>query len=237
MAAVESGPNRHWESSFQNKSAKTSVLFGHRNRSTATASRQTGVCPHRAPMCADSVEWGFASVGRCPQSSTVASEPGHRWLDGAVWRSSRCSAWQSVEVSDTTSDGLTEGETRLLIDGLSDDVAFVWALIDLGIRANPPVVDEPPSTGTRSLPPLGASSVWLVVAWSGSEESEYVNPAQPAGTVAPVKHVEEALQAVRERVERACHVAESNSDWAFSCWLVNTDAGDAIARLALDRGK
>lgn len=236
MAAVESGPNRHWESSFQNKSAKTSVLFGHRNRSTATASRQTGVCPHRAPMCADSVEWGFASVGRCPQSSTVASEPGHRWLDGAVWRSSRCSAWQSVEVSDTTSDGLTEGETRLLIGGLSDDVAFVWALIDLGIRANPPVVDEPPSTDAiaaafGSLERLVGSGLVRI------GRIEYVNPAQPAGTVAPVKHVEEALQAVRERVERACHVAESNSDWAFSCWLVNTDAGDAIARLALDRGK
>jgi hypothetical protein len=47
-------------------------------------------------------------------------------------------------VSDGDLDGLSAGEIELLIDGLSDDVSFDWALIHLGLRANPPIDDEPP---------------------------------------------------------------------------------------------
>ena len=40
---------------------------------------------------------------------------------------------------------ISAGEVELLADGLSDDVSFAWALINLGLRANPPPVDERPS--------------------------------------------------------------------------------------------
>jgi hypothetical protein len=138
-------------------------------------------------------------------------------------------------VDNAAADGLTAGETELLIEGLSDDISFSWALIHLGIRANPPLVDKPPGADV------------IVAAFESFERLvagglvrlgriEYVDPRQPAGTVAPVKHVGEPLPVVRERVEQACKDARKWDDWAFSCWLVNTDAGDAMARLALGRG-
>ena len=43
---------------------------------------------------------------------------------------------------------LTGGEIELLIDGLSDDVSFAWALIHLGLRDNPPLDDVPPNAET-----------------------------------------------------------------------------------------
>ena len=40
---------------------------------------------------------------------------------------------------------LSQHEIELLINGLTDDVAFVWVLIHVGIRANPPTDPRPPS--------------------------------------------------------------------------------------------
>jgi hypothetical protein len=130
-------------------------------------------------------------------------------------------------------DELSLAETELLIDCLSDDVSFNWALIDLGLRANPPDDDVPPSLEmiaaafarfdrllTRQLIKLGR-----VI---------YADPNQPRGTVGPVKHVSEPIAEVRQRVEQACSDAIDWSDWAFCCWIVTTDAGDAIARTALE---
>lgn len=138
---------------------------------------------------------------------------------------------QAVAVGDAAADGLTAGETQLLIDGLSDDIAFHWALIDLGIRANPPVVNQPPvaadiDAAFESFERLVARGLVRL------GRMEYVDPTQPPGTVAPVKHVEEPIQLVRQRVEQACHEARTLPDWAFSCWLVTTETGDALARLA-----
>jgi hypothetical protein len=138
---------------------------------------------------------------------------------------------QYALVADGGRDGLSAGEIELLIDGLSDDVSFDLALIHLGLRGNPPVDDVPPSAETigaafahferlvgRNLVKLG--------------RIEYVDPNQPQGTVASVKHTSEPLTEVRNRVEKACSAAAQWGDWAFSCWLVNTDAGDAAARRA-----
>jgi hypothetical protein len=142
---------------------------------------------------------------------------------------------QSVTVDDAVADGLTTGETELLIDGLSDDVAFHAALIDLGIRANPPIVNKPPNDDAIA---AAFESFERLIARGLVRlgRIEYVDPTQPMGTVGPVKHVEEPIHVVRERVEQACHDAEEWPNWAFSRWLVTTDAGDALARLALGQG-
>lgn len=121
----------------------------------------------------------------------------------------------------------------MLIDGLSDDISFSWALIDLGLRGDPPVDAAPPSPETISaafahfdrLLDRGLVKIGRV---------RYVDPDQPRGTVAPVMHVSEPITEVRNRVEEACSTASDWGDWAFSCWLVTTDAGDAVARQALE---
>jgi hypothetical protein len=58
---------------------------------------------------------------------------------------------------------------------------------------------------------------------------EYVNPDEAAGSVAPVKHVAEPIDAVRARVERECAQASRDTDWTFACWLVTTSAGRETA--------
>ncbi len=128
---------------------------------------------------------------------------------------------------------LSAEEIELLIHGLSDDLAFEWALIHLGLRANPPAVDESPSAHVIEsaferfdrLSSAGLIAIGRV---------EYVDPTTPPGTVAPVKHVAEPISVVKDRVQQACASASEWHDWAFSCWLVNTNAGDLIARRALD---
>jgi hypothetical protein len=137
-------------------------------------------------------------------------------------------------VDDAAADGLTAGETELLIGGLSDDVSFSWALIHLGIRPNPPLVDKPPG-GDAIVAAFESFERLVAGGLVKLAMIEYVDPRQPAGTVAPVRHVEEQVHVVKERVEQACKDARKWDEWAFSCWLVNTDAGDAIARLVLGR--
>ncbi len=63
---------------------------------------------------------------------------------------------------------------------------------------------------------------------------EYVDLDTPPGTFAPVRHIAEPIDLVRSRVRQACATASDSSDWAFSCWLVNTDEGDLVAQRALD---
>ncbi len=132
-------------------------------------------------------------------------------------------------------DVLSPGEIGLLVDGLDDDVDFTWSLIHLGIRGNPPLADVPPSpemvaTAFRHLEVLverGLISIGRV---------EYVDPRQPANSGGPVRHRAEPIATVRQRVEEACAAATDWADWAFSCWLVNTEAGDAVARQAAEAG-
>jgi hypothetical protein len=45
------------------------------------------------------------------------------------------------------------------------------------------------------------------------------------------------MDTVVSRVEAAVRTARISDDWAFSCWVVNTDQGNVIARQALDREK
>ena len=61
----------------------------------------------------------------------------------------------------TVNDELTAGEVEILVDGLSDDVAFSWALIHLGIGTNLPAHDLP-RVPTRSLRPSPVSSAWYL---------------------------------------------------------------------------
>ena len=129
-------------------------------------------------------------------------------------------------------NGLTKGEVEILIDGLSDDVSFGWALIHLGIHGNPRAEKAPASakeiaaafTSFERLAAAGLAKLGRI---------EAVDPAPPAGTLARATHVEEPIRDVRERAERLCCHAKHSWEWTFCCWLVNTEAGNAVARLAL----
>lgn len=125
---------------------------------------------------------------------------------------------------------LSGGEADVLIDGLSDDVAFVWVLIHLGLRGNPPSDPGPPrgpevGAALQALDTLSRAGLLKV------GRVEYVDGGPP-GRVAPVKHVVEPMDEVAARVHAA---VRSGSDWEWSCWAVNTPAGDEAARQALGR--
>ncbi len=131
----------------------------------------------------------------------------------------------------TIDDELTAGEVEILVHGLSDDIDFSWALIRLGIRANPPVENVPPSVD--QIAEAFTSFERLVLgSFAKLGRIEYVDQGPP-GRVAPVRHVEEFIHDVRERVDRVCRQATDWGDWAFCCWLVNTDKGDAVASRAI----
>ena len=69
--------------------------------------------------------------------------------------------------------------------------------------------------------------------------TEYLDGG-PSGRFGPVRHVAEALSSVRQRVEAACTEVGATfgrPDWEYSCWLVNTDRGDAVARGAVEARK
>lgn len=56
----------------------------------------------------------------------------------------------------------------------------------------------------------------------------------PPGRVAPVEHIAEPIGEVRQRVENACR---SDAESEFACWLVDTLAGDEVARLGESRSR
>lgn len=133
---------------------------------------------------------------------------------------------QTVSVS----SDLTTGEAELLIAGLSDDVAFVWVLILLGIRANPPAGTGPPAPSEVEAAFLALHRL-SVAGLVKVGRTEYVDGGPP-GRVAPVKHVEEPLSVVKSRVLAAC---DHGPDWEWSRWVVNTEDGNEIARHLRDR--
>jgi hypothetical protein len=123
---------------------------------------------------------------------------------------------------------LTTGEVQILIDGLSDEVSFTWALVHLGVRANPPARDTPPSPD--EIAAAFASFERLVTGgFARLGRMEAVGKGQP-GWPTPARHIEEPIRDVRERVDRVCRRARAWSDWAFCCWLVNTEKGHVFAR-------
>lgn len=126
-------------------------------------------------------------------------------------------------------EGLSAGEVEVLVDGLTDDVAFNWVLIHLGLRGNPPDAPGPPSeaavtaafTSLEALVGRGLGKVGRI---------EHIDGGPP-GRYAPVRHVEEPTPVVRQRVLEACHAGDG---WEWSCWYVNTEDGDTAARHALE---
>lgn len=129
---------------------------------------------------------------------------------------------------DSVGLALTDGELELLIGGLTDDISFDIALIDLGLRGNPPEREGPPDAiqidaAFRSYERLLNAGLIRV------GRVQYLDGGPP-GRVAPVEHIEERFVDIRSRVDGACRTASNWGDWAFSCWSVNSDAGDALAR-------
>jgi hypothetical protein len=116
---------------------------------------------------------------------------------------------------------LSPGELALLRDAETDDVSFVWVLIDLGLRENPPSSPDwrpGPSeieSAFRALERLQSRGLIDV------GRLEYVDRGPP-GRVAPLRHVAEALAAVRQRVKAEIASARGPDDWEFSCWVVAT---------------
>ena len=109
-------------------------------------------------------------------------------------------------------------------DGASDDVAFVWVLVHLGIGANSPDRSGPPTVSEveRAFVVLDRLSQLGLV---DVGKMSYIDGG-PSGRVAPVKHVREPLPDVRERVLAA---VVGGGDWEFSCWVISTPAGVALA--------
>jgi hypothetical protein len=128
-------------------------------------------------------------------------------------------------------DGVrSDGNHELLINGLSDDVSFLWVLIDLGLLSNPPGHNGNPSPADVD----AAFATLSRLQTAGLIEVgriEYVDGGPP-GRFAPVKHVPEELPVCRERALHGLNTGDW-SDWAHSCWVVNTDKGDEIARAVL----
>jgi hypothetical protein len=125
---------------------------------------------------------------------------------------------------------VSDGEAELLIGGLTDDVAFVWVMTHLGLRGNPPGVAGPPT------PDQIDEALGVLERLSGAGlvkvgRTEHLDGGPP-GRVAPVRHVEEPLDVVAERVRARC-AEDLDGDWEWSCWVVNTDAGDAVAHRVL----
>ena len=123
---------------------------------------------------------------------------------------------------------LTRGEVGLLADGLTDDISFDIALIDFGVRGNPPVRNEPPDANQidaafRSYERLLDADLIRL------GRVKYIDGGPP-GRVEPVEHMAEPLTKVRARVEESCRTAMDWGDWAFSCWSVNTETGDERVR-------
>jgi hypothetical protein len=135
----------------------------------------------------------------------------------------RCRTVEPVDRPD-----VTEGEAALLVDGLRDDVSFSWVLIHLGLRGNPPPDPSPP---TAQVIEAAFETIERLVGAGlvTTGRLEYIDGGPP-GRAAPFRHVAESLDLVRQRVERT---ATADDGWEWSCWTVNTTAGDAIARQIL----
>jgi hypothetical protein len=131
---------------------------------------------------------------------------------------------ECVSMGSVTTDfeaDLSPGELALLQDAETDDVSFVWVLIDLGLRENPPSSPDwrPGSSeiesAFRALERLQSRGLIDV------GRLEYVDGGPP-GRVTPLRHVAEPLAAVRQRVEAEIASARRPDDWEFSCWVVAT---------------
>ena len=117
---------------------------------------------------------------------------------------------------------------------MSDEIAFNWVLKYLGIQPN-----------TRPAPnwiPAASDLQLAFASLRGMNDESLIRVGRmayvdggPPGRVAPTKHVEEDFDEVVRRVEAAVQSASVTTDWAFSCWVVNTEQGSAVIRRTLER--
>jgi hypothetical protein len=95
---------------------------------------------------------------------------------------------------------LSPAELALLRDAEADDVSFVWVLISLDLR------DNPPSNPARRPGQSEIDSAFHALERLHSRglinvgRIEYEDGG-PSGRVAPVRHIAEPLSVVRQRVE------------------------------------
>lgn len=127
---------------------------------------------------------------------------------------------------------LSPGEIEVLIDGESDDVAFDWLLIHLGIRSNPAERPGPP-TIEEALAALSSVEKLVTAGLVRIGRIEYIDGGPP-GRVAPVKHVSEPIEVVRQRVVAHLESGDMADNWRWLCWAVNTELGDLAARHAFE---
>ncbi len=127
---------------------------------------------------------------------------------------------------------LSPGEIEVVVDGESDDVAFDWLLIHLGIRSNPPERPGPP-TVEEALAALGGVERLVTAGLVRIGRIEYIDGGPP-GRVAPVKHVSESIEVVRQRVVAHLESGDVSNNWRWLCWAVNTELGDIAARHTLE---
>lgn len=126
---------------------------------------------------------------------------------------------------------LSPGEIEILIDGESDDVAFDWVLIHLGIHTNagdrpgPPTVDE-------ALAAIAAVEGLVTAGLVRIGRVEYIDGGPP-GRFGPIKHVSEPVDVVRRRVVSHLQSGDLSDEWRWLLWVVNTESGDTAARHAL----
>lgn len=116
-------------------------------------------------------------------------------------------------------DNLLPGEQELVAGAASDDVAFNWVLINLGIASNPPPhPDWRPSNADvdRAFESLGRLVRRGLIQVG---RIEYIDGGRP-GRVAPVRHVSESLDVVRRRVDESVKAGQTWDEWAYSCWVV-----------------
>jgi hypothetical protein len=122
---------------------------------------------------------------------------------------------------------LTEGEVAILVDGLSDEVGFIYVMHHLGFGAY--VGAGPGAERSRAVQSAIDSLRRLVdrgLVLVGY--TQYVDGGPP-GRLAPYEHVSESPDDVWRRLRSDSLSTEPGAlDW--SCWCVNSPAGDEVAR-------
>lgn len=121
----------------------------------------------------------------------------------------------------TAISNLTPGERELLSAAEYDDIDVGWACIHLGVRTNGPpspiraTQDEIDACfdSLNRLHDLGLISIGRM---------EY-DDGGPPGRVAPVHHVSEPIELVKQRVEEVARKAADEWEWQFSAWMVLKD--------------
>jgi hypothetical protein len=117
----------------------------------------------------------------------------------------------------TSESKLSEGELSLLSEAQSDDVSFDWVLHLLRKHGQPVESDWHPGpddldmafNSLTKLSELGLIHVGRI---------EYVDEGSVG--LAPVRHVEESLPVVRERIRAAIATSRDSADWAYQAWVV-----------------